>query len=84
LTNGSRLSPELELSQEKDTHEQEMREKEIDNILAQIRLSDLRIQADREEIVDLWSAFSTRRYANGNRLKVDTRKMLANLTSLIK
>jgi hypothetical protein len=58
--------PELELSQEKDTHEQE---KEIQNILAQIRLGDLRIQADREEI---------------DRLKVDTRKMIANLTSLIK
>jgi hypothetical protein len=63
------FSPELELSQEKDTHGQEMKEKEIDNILAQIKLSDLRIQADREEI---------------DRLKVDTRKMIANLTSLIK
>jgi hypothetical protein len=63
------FSPELELSQEKDTYEQEMREKEIDNILAQIRLSDLRIQADQAEI---------------DRLKVDTRKMIANLTSLIK
>jgi hypothetical protein len=56
--------PELELSQEKDTHEQE---KEIRNILAQIRLSDLRIQADQAET---------------DRLKVDTRKMIANLTSL--
>ena len=61
------FSPELELSQEKDTHEQEMREKEIDNILTQIRFSDLRIQADREEI---------------DRLKVDTRKMIANLILL--
>jgi uncharacterized membrane protein len=59
------FSPELELSQEKDTHEQEMKEKE--NILAQIRLSDLRIQADREEI---------------GRLKVNTRKMIANLIFL--
>jgi hypothetical protein len=66
------FSPELELSQEKDT-----KEKEIETILAQIGLSDLRIQADRAEIVDLWSAF-------GNRLKVDLRKMIANLTSLIK
>jgi cell fate regulator YaaT (PSP1 superfamily) len=71
------FSPELELSQEKDTHKQEIREKEIETILAQMGLSDLRIQADRAEIVDLWSAF-------GNRLKVDTRKMIANLTSLIK
>jgi hypothetical protein len=46
------FSPKVEL-QEKDTHEQEIKEKEIDNILAQIKLSDLRIQADREEIVDL-------------------------------
>ena len=61
--------PELELSQEKDTHKQEIQEKEIDNILAQMGLSDLRIQADRAEI---------------DRLKVDTRKMIANLTSLIK
>jgi hypothetical protein len=71
------FSPELELSQEKDTHEQEMKEKEIETILVQIGLSDLRIQADQAETVDLWSAF-------GNRLKVDTRKMIANLTSLIK
>jgi hypothetical protein len=71
------FSPELELSQEKDTHKQEIQEKEIETILAQIGLSDLRIQADRVETVDLWSAF-------GNRLKVDTRKMIANLTSLIK
>jgi hypothetical protein len=73
------FSPELELSQEKDTHKQERqeKEKEIETILAQIGLSDLRIQADQAETVDLWSAF-------GNRLKVDTRKMIANLTSLIK
>jgi hypothetical protein len=71
------FSPELELSQEKDTHKQEIQEKEIETILAQIGLSDLRIQADQAETVDLWSAF-------GNRLKVDTRKMIANLTSLIK
>jgi hypothetical protein len=58
------FSPELELSQEKDT-----KEKEIETILAQMGLSDLRIQADQEEI---------------DRLKVDTRKMIANLTSLIK
>jgi hypothetical protein len=63
------LSAEIELSQEEDTNEQEMREKEIDNILVQIKLSDLRIQADQAEIA---------------RLKVDTRKMIANLTSLIK
>jgi hypothetical protein len=63
------FSPELELSQEKDIHKQEIKEKEIDNILAQIGLSDLRIQADRAET---------------DRLKVDTRKMIANLTSLIK
>jgi hypothetical protein len=63
------FSPELELSQEKDTHKQEIQEKEIETILAQIRLSDLRIQADQAEI---------------DRLKVDTRKMIANLTSLIK
>jgi hypothetical protein len=61
------FSPELELSQEKDTHKQEIIEKEIETILAQIGLSDLRIQADREEI---------------DRLKVDTRKMIANLRSL--
>ncbi len=66
--------PELELSQEKDTHQQEIQEKEIDTILAQIGLSDLRIQADQAETVDLWSAFS-------NRLKVDTRKMISSLTS---
>jgi hypothetical protein len=60
--------PELELSQESETHKQEITEKEIDNILAQMRLSDLPIQADREEI---------------DRLKVDTRKMIANLISLI-
>jgi hypothetical protein len=78
LTNGSRLFPELELSQEKDIHKQEIKEKEIETILAQMGLSDLRIQADRAEIVDLWSAF-------GNQLKkVDTRKIIANLTSLIK
>jgi hypothetical protein len=71
------FSPELELSQEKDTHKQEVQEKEIETILAQIGLSDLRIQADQAETVDLWSAF-------GNRFKVDTRKMIANLTSLIK
>jgi hypothetical protein len=73
------FSPELELSQEKDTHKQEIQEKEIEieTILAQIGLSDLRIQADQAETVDLWSAF-------GNRFKVDTRKMIANLTSLIK
>ncbi len=58
--------PELELSQEKDTHKQEIKEKEIETILAQIGLSDLRIQADQAEI---------------DRLKVDTRKMIANLTS---
>lgn len=58
------FSPERELSQEKDT-----KEKEIEIILAQIGLSDLRIKADQEEI---------------DRLKVDTRKMIANLTSLIK
>jgi hypothetical protein len=63
------FSPELELSQEKDTHKQEIKEKEIETILAQMGLSDLRIQADRAEI---------------DRLKVDTRKMIANLTSLIK
>jgi hypothetical protein len=63
------FSPELELSQEKDTQKQEIREKEIETILAQMGLSDLRIQADQEEI---------------DRLKVDTRKMIANLTSLIK
>ena len=58
------FSPERELSQEKDT-----KEKEIEIILAQIGLSDLRILADQAEI---------------DRLKVDTRKMIANLTSLIK
>jgi hypothetical protein len=58
------FSPELELSQEKDT-----KEKEIETILAQMGLSDLRIQADQAET---------------DRLKVDTRKMIANLTSLIK
>jgi hypothetical protein len=63
------FSPELELSQEKDTHKQELKEKEIETILAQMGLSDLRIQADQAEI---------------DRLKVDTRKMIANLTSLIK
>ena len=63
------FSPELELSQEKDTHKQEIQEKEIETILAKIGLSDLRIQADREEI---------------DQLKLDTRKMIANLTSLIK
>jgi hypothetical protein len=61
--------PEPELSQEKDTHKQEIQEKEIETILAQIGLSDLRIQADQAET---------------DRLKVDTRKMIANLTSLIK
>jgi hypothetical protein len=63
------FSPEIELSQEKDTHKQEVQEKEIETILAQIGLSDLRIQADQAET---------------DRLKVDTRKMIANLTSLIK
>jgi hypothetical protein len=63
------FSPELELSQEKDTHKQEIQEKEIENILAQIGLSDIRIQADQAET---------------DRLKVDTRKMIANLTSIIK
>jgi hypothetical protein len=63
------FSPELELSQEKDTHKQELKEKEIEIILAQMGLSDLRIQADQAEI---------------DRLKVDTRKMIANLASLIK
>jgi hypothetical protein len=63
------FSPELELSQEKDTHKQEIQEKEIETILAQIGLSDLRIQADQAET---------------DRLKVDTRKMIANLTSIIK
>lgn len=58
------FSPERELSQEKDT-----KEKEIEIILAQIGLSDLRIKADQAET---------------DRLKVDTRKMIANLTSLIK
>ncbi len=61
--------PDLELSKEKDTHKQEIQEKEIETILAQIGLSDLRIQADQAET---------------DRLKVDTRKMIANLTSLIK
>jgi hypothetical protein len=59
------FSSELELSQEKDTHKQEIREKEIETILAQIGLSDLRIQADQAET---------------DRLKVDTRKMIGNLT----
>ena len=63
------FSPELELAQEKDTHEYEIKEKEIETILVQMGLSDLRIQADQAEI---------------DRLKVDTRKMIANLTSLIK
>jgi hypothetical protein len=63
------FSPELELSQQKDIHKQEIQEKEIETILAQIGLSDLRIQADQAET---------------DRLKVDTRKMIANLTSLIK
>ena len=63
------FSPELEPSQEKDTHKQETQEKEIETILAQMGLSDLRIQADQAET---------------DRLKVDTRKMIANLTSLIK
>jgi hypothetical protein len=63
------FSPDLELSQEEDTHKQEITEKEIETILAQIGLSDLRIQADQAET---------------DRLKVDTRKMIANLTSLIK
>jgi hypothetical protein len=62
------FSPELELSQEKDTDKQEIQEKEIETILAQIGLSDLRIQADQAET---------------DRLKVDTRKMIAKLTSLI-
>jgi hypothetical protein len=59
--------PELELSQEKDTHKQEIKEKEIETILVQMGLSDLRIQADQAET---------------DRLKVDTRKMIANLTLL--
>jgi hypothetical protein len=63
------FSPELELSQEEDTHQQEIKEKEIETILAQMRLSDISIQADQAET---------------ERLKVDTRKMIANLTSLIK
>jgi hypothetical protein len=63
------FSPELELSQEKDTQKQEIQEKEIETILAQIGLSDLRIQADQAET---------------DRLKVDTRNMIANLISLIK
>jgi hypothetical protein len=63
------FSHELELSQEKDTHKQEIQEKEIETILAQIGLSDLRIQADQAET---------------DRLKVETRKMIANLTSFIK
>jgi hypothetical protein len=62
------FSTELELSQEKDTHKQEIQEKEIETILVQIGLSDLRIQADQAET---------------DRLKVDTRKMIANLTSRI-
>jgi hypothetical protein len=61
------FSPELELSPEKDTHKQEIKEKEIETIIAQMGLSDLRIQADRAEI---------------DRLKVDTRKMIANLILL--
>jgi hypothetical protein len=61
------FSPELELSQEKDTHKQKLREKEIETILAQMGLSDLRIQADQAET---------------DRLKVDTRKMIANLIFL--
>jgi hypothetical protein len=61
------FSPELELSQDKDTHKQEIQEKEIETILAQIGLSDLRIQADQAET---------------DRLKVDTRKMIANLIFL--
>jgi hypothetical protein len=63
------FSPELELSQESEIHKQEIKEKEIENILTQMGLSDLRIQADQAEI---------------ERLKVDTRKMIANLASLIK
>jgi hypothetical protein len=61
------FSAEVELSQEKDTHKQEIQEKEIENILAQIGLSDLRIQADQAET---------------DRLKVETRNMIANLTLL--
>jgi hypothetical protein len=61
------FSPELGLSQEQDTREQEIKEKE--SIFAQMGLSDIRIHADWEEI---------------DRLKIDTRKMIANLTSLIK
>jgi large subunit ribosomal protein L7/L12 len=45
------------------------KESEIDTIFTQMGLSDLRIQSDQEEI---------------DQLKVDTRKMIANLTSLIK
>ncbi len=56
------FSPKLELSQEKDTHKQEIKEKEIETILVQMGLSDLRIQADQAEI---------------DRLKVDTIKMIA-------
>jgi hypothetical protein len=48
------FSLELELSQEKDTHKQERQEKEIETILAQIGLSDLRIQADQAETDYLW------------------------------
>jgi uncharacterized small protein (DUF1192 family) len=58
------FSPELELSQEKDTHDREIKAKEIENILTQMELSDLRIKVHQEEI---------------DRLKVDTRKMIANL-----
>jgi hypothetical protein len=61
------FSSELELSQEKDTHDREIKEKEIEIIFAQMGLSDLRIQADRAEI---------------DRLKVDTREMITNLRSL--
>ena len=63
------FSPELELAQEKDTQKKKKKEKEIETILVQMGLSDLRIQADQAEI---------------DRLKVDTRKIIANLTSLIK
>lgn len=63
------FSSELELSQEKDTHEREIKEKEIETILAQMGLSDLRIQADQEEI---------------DRLKVDTRKCFYPILSRCK
>lgn len=48
---------------------QQVIEQEVDNVFKEINLSDLRIQEHQEEI---------------DRLKVDTRKMIANLTLLIK